>query len=120
MEELINLMTIEQIVELIERIDEGDLSKAGSPAFIGENTEERIDDICDYFGGYKLLSAIFDSPCGRYDPKDKWVICDTDLGCVFSFSDKQTLFNNFLPETILADEFRDRGIELKITYEITD
>ena len=116
---LVRCLPTEQLVDLINSIDEGDLSRAGYPDYILENNEEGFDAIYDYFQDcYSVIQCMHNS-FSRYKIEDKWVIFDRDLTAIYSFSDNETLFE-FLPAETIAEMFEQSEIELTITTKRQD
>ena len=103
-------MTLEQIIELLNE-SESDLSTAGRPPYIQKNNEDARDKIGDYLGyGGAVMNA-----CGRgrYSARDEYIIFDAETDTIFTFSNKEDLFD-FLPASVIQrwlDENNDENGE---------
>lgn len=110
-EELIRELPVSILVDLINEAD-NDLSNAGKPLCIQVNDSDSLDTIYEYLGdAYELLKAVTDTRFGaHYDSKDKYVLFDSEMQVIYSFSDREELFHYWEPK-VIADTLSDIEIE---------
>ena len=111
MEELIKQMNVKQLVELLNECADDFGSRF--PYVMDNDDEDRWDEIQECMDAYRIATAVSN---GRFSTTDRYLIVIDDAPEIFTFSDKETLFQFLSPDQI-ADLCKENGIELSVEFK---